>query len=168
MLAVDRTLDEVIAELVVLGGSASVDPHDGHSRWALYRQALGAGQPSDLLLDAVAFEPDPSIALSLVLHVLEEVPEGDRPTWISRLSDSKGRDYATKRGEELGILQAAVAGDLAIDAVSMVFDAWSDWLQLRVAETCLDRAILGALSEHGRTKRIRRIASDRERSLNSQ
>lgn len=168
MLAVNRTLNEVIGELALLYGSASVDPQDGHGRWALYRQAIDAGQPSDLLLDAVALEPDPSIALSLVLHILEKVPEGDRPTWISRLVVSKGRDYATKRAKELGILQASIAGDLAISADADAPEVWSDWLQLRLAEACLDRTILGILSEHGRTKRIRRIASDRVRSLNSQ
>jgi hypothetical protein len=163
----NRTLDEVIAELAVLHGSAYVDTQDGHGRWALYRQAIDAEQPSDLLLDVVALEPDPSIALSLVLHILEEVPEGDRPTWISRLVVSKDRDYATKRAKELGIFEAAMAGRLAVNADANAPNAWSDWLQLRLAETCLDRTILDVLTEHGRTKRIRRIASDRVRSLNS-
>jgi hypothetical protein len=162
-----RTLDDVIAELSLLGGLELSDPRDGHARWDLYRRSIGTGQRADLLHEAVAIESDPSIALSVVLHIMEKLPAADRSSWISQLSVAKDREFAARRAIELGILELAIAGDLSIQGTNEAPQAWSDWLQLRLANSCHDRDVLERLVERGTTKRIRRLAAQRMHSLNS-
>lgn len=162
------SFDDVIAELALASGSGPVDAQDGHARWALYRQAMEAGQRPDLLLQAVRAEPDHAIALSLVLAALERRPSGERISWISGLSINKDREYAERRASELTILAAALTGTLTADALESLPEGGSDWLQLRLAQQCSDKDVLQRLRDRGHTKRIRNCARERMAALKAE
>ncbi|MFJ4985822.1 hypothetical protein ACIP9H_18725 [Streptomyces sp. NPDC088732] len=113
------------------------------------------------LFDAVATEPDDAIALGIVLHALGHVPAADRPAWTDRLGTARARAYAARRARELGVLESpSLSAQLADPSVQ---DSWSDWLQLRLAASSQEPAVLHRLATTGRTKRIRRLASARDR-----
>ncbi|SNS19750.1 hypothetical protein [Actinacidiphila glaucinigra] len=162
-----RSLGQVTAALAHRLGAAPGDLsgllHDEHERWALYRRALEHPACLPDLFDAVAVEPDPSVALGIVLQVLGGLPPDERAAWTDRLGTERGRAYAARRARELGILQGASVTALLQDA--SVPESWSDWLQLRLAESSQEPAVLNRLVAAGRTKRIRRLASERERAI---
>ncbi|MEU1618322.1 hypothetical protein ABZ479_13625 [Streptomyces sp. NPDC005722] len=163
-------LDRVIAALAHRLGAAPGDPsgvlHDEHERWALYRRAFDDPACLPDLFDAVAVEPDPSVALGIVLHVLGGLPPDERPAWTARLGSDRERAYADRRARELGLLQGASVTALLVDEA--VQDSWSDWLQLGLATSSPEPAVLTRLASAGRTKRIRRLASEREHSIRPQ
>ena len=165
-----RSLDQVTAALAHRLGAAPGDLsgvlHDEHERWALYRRAFDDPACLPDLIDAVAVEPDPSVALGIVLQVLGGLPPSDRPAWTDRLGTERGRAYAARRSRELGILRSASVTALLDDA--SVPESWSDWLQLCLAESSKEPAVLNRLVVAGRTKRIRRMAFEREHSIRSQ
>jgi hypothetical protein len=166
VLRMARTLDEVITELSLLGGLELSDPRDGHVRWVLYRRMIDSGQNANLLFEAVGVEPDPSIALSVVLHLLEDLPATARSSWVSQLRVERDRVFAARRAIELDILDLSNAGGLSIQRSAEAPQEWSDWLQLNLANSCGDRDVLERLAERGQTKRIRRSAEQRMRFLN--
>lgn len=153
-----RDLNDVIRDLSQSDRNA---PSDDHFRWALYLGAAEEQNRWQLLLEAAHLEPDPSMALSLVLRMLEKVPADCRASWTSSLSVRENKEYASRRAAELEIFESILAGDFEIKEMEDVPHDWSDWLQLKLAELCDGEAVLEHLSEHGRTKRIRRLAAER-------
>lgn len=131
-----------------------VDEEDEHERWWLYLRKLESGED---LRGEVAVEPDRHVALSLVLKAFEIVPAADRRSWVDALP-ADNRDYAARRLAEFAVLEG-----LDPDAVAEFHD-WTDWLQLRVAGSCAPGPLLEALARHGRTKRVRGLASSRLRA----
>ncbi|MFD8079390.1 hypothetical protein ACFV3E_42990 [Streptomyces sp. NPDC059718] len=163
-----RGPDQVTAALAHRLGATPGDlsddlSDDEHERWSLYRRAFDDPACLPDLYDAVAVEPDPSVALGIVLHVLGRLPPSDHPVWTDRLGTERGRAYAARRARELGVLQSASVTALLGDA--SVPESWSDWLQLRLAASSDESAVLNRLAAAGRTKRIRRLATGRERSI---
>ncbi|WP_405770283.1 hypothetical protein OG539_37000 [Actinacidiphila glaucinigra] len=158
-----RGLDQVTAALAQRLGATPGDLSDEHERWALYRRALEDPACLPGLYDAVAVEPDQSVALGIVLHVLGGLPPSERPAWVDRLGTERGRAFAARRAREIGILQSASVTALFADEA--VQDPWSDWLQLCLAESSQEPAVLNRFAAAGRTKRIRRLATERERSI---
>ncbi|MFF3560857.1 hypothetical protein ACFYXS_12555 [Streptomyces sp. NPDC002574] len=137
-------------------------PPGEHERWARYRLAMDDPARLPELFDAVAAEPDDSIALGIVLHAaLAHVPAAERPAWTDRLGTERSRAYATRRARELGVLDSTSVSALLDDPP--VQDSWSDWLQLRLATSSQEPAVLHRLATTGRTKRIRRLAAARAR-----
>lgn len=132
---------------------------DGHARWELYRSAAGQPEAAELLLAAVQAETDLPLSSSVVVMMLEKVPAGERRRWVDAL-DPAVRDFAEQRSAELAVLDSLAQGDSSFDAGDV--EAWSDWLQLRVAQagTDGDGNVLDVLAGHGRTKRIRRHAAE--------
>lgn len=165
-----RNLDQVTAALAHRLGAAPGDLagvlHDEHERWALYRTALEHPACLPDLFDAVAAEPDQNVGLGIVLQVLGRLSPDERPAWTDRLGTEHGRAYAARRACELGILRSPSVTARLDDA--SVPESWSDWLQLRLAESSQEPAVLIRLMDAGRTKRIRRLASERERSIRRQ
>lgn len=159
------SLSAIVDSLAALEGGSTLDPSDGHERWALYRRASSLKDRTGLLFDAVRFEPDPEIALSLVLLMFDKLLAAEREAWAEQITTAKQRDFAWKRIRELDILHSAEKGELSLDRAADTHGEWSDWLQLRVADSAADGRILEILSNLGRTKRIRRIADNRIRSL---
>lgn len=153
----DGRLEGILAELARSTGSTLGSAADEHERWSLYRDACKKSECFTLLFDAVALEPDPNVALGIVLQVLGTVSELSRGAWIAQLQSERNRDYAARRATEVGIYQTrAVTSLLAVEGVEQ---SWSYWLQVRLAEFSEEPAVLQRLSEKGRTKRIRRTAA---------
>lgn len=131
---------------------------DGHVRWELYRRAADRPPAHELLLDAVRAETDEPLASAVVVLMLERLPVTEHGRWTAALrSDVRG--FAERRSGELAVLASLDRDAAALDAESV--EAWSDRLQLRVARggATRSRRLLDLLAEHGRTKRIRRIAA---------
>lgn len=152
-------LDGIITELARRTGTAIEDVSDEHKRWAVYQPAFERGDCSGLLFDAVAVEPVPSVALSIVLQMLGRLPALTQPAWIEQLALPENREYAARRANDLAILQSAEVTRLLVD--EDVQNSWSDWLQLRLAESSKEPDVLRRLMARGRTKRIRRHATQR-------
>lgn len=152
-------LEEIAGALAGRLGVPPGDLTDGHVRWDLYRRSSGDPAATADLFDAVAEEPDESVALGVVLRLLGTRPTAERPAWVARLRAEHGREYAARRMADLAIVQSGEVTALLAD--ESVQDGWSDWLQLGLAESSVEAAVLARLAEKGRTKRIRRIASER-------
>jgi hypothetical protein len=135
-----------------------------HGRWRLYGEAINRGVGSELLLRAVALEVDRSLAVSIVLRMLELVPEDQYSAWIDQLAPDN-RTYSLKRAAEIHLLRRARSGGLDLQEVAGSLDSWSDWLQLRLATSVDDARVLSIVSARGRTKRIRNAADERIRKL---
>jgi hypothetical protein len=156
-------LDDIITELARRTGTAIDDMSDEHERWAVYQLAFERGDCSGLLFDAVAVEPVPSVALSIVLQMLGRLSAVTRPAWIEQLVLPDNREYAARRANDLAILQSAEVTRLLVD--ENVQDSWSDWLQLLLAEFSKEPDVLRRLMVRGRTKRIRRYATQRHAAV---
>ncbi|MBC9714809.1 hypothetical protein H9Y04_19845 [Streptomyces sp. TRM66268-LWL] len=69
-MGADGRLDDVLDALARCTGSAmSAASDDEHERWPVYLAACGRSQCRDLLLSAVALEPDSSVASGIVLRM---------------------------------------------------------------------------------------------------
>ncbi|WP_329131867.1 hypothetical protein OG552_11435 [Streptomyces sp. NBC_01476] len=159
-------LAAVLEALARCVGTDPVDAADEHERWGLYARAAGADRCSGQLFEAVGLEPDPNVALGIVLRVMGELTPAARTEWVAQLSSERDRAYAARRAAETGILQSgSVARLLQRERISAgAEDLWSDWLQLRLAECSGEVVVLRRLAMKGRTKRIRRLASRRLRT----
>lgn len=160
----DRFQD-ILARLVQCTGSTIEDMNDEHERWPVYLDAWERNECRDLLFHAIALEPIPSVALGIVLQLLARMPESDRPVWIAQLQREDGRAYATRRSNEIALYQSRAVTPLLVD--EDVQESWSDWLQLLLAEFSVEPAVLRRLIESGRTKRIRRFATQRLAAVES-
>lgn len=142
-------------------GVDGLDVGNEHERWSLYLRAVDERVCWPDLRVIAAREGDSSISLALVLRMLERVPAGDREGWALLLPLEKSRDYALGRAYDLAVLEE-VANDREASRDYPV-EAWSAWLQLRLAETSTNQRALMLLSSMGETKRIRSIATTRMR-----
>ncbi|MER6474921.1 hypothetical protein [Streptomyces filamentosus] len=132
---------------------------DGHARWELYQAALASDTARPALLAAITREPDGALASGVVGAVLERVPRAERGAWVEALAPA-ARAFCARRADELEVLEHLRAGSLAPEPDPALVEGWSDWLQLRIAAEVSDPAVLRALAEAGRTKRIRRAAAE--------
>ncbi|MFE6286586.1 hypothetical protein [Streptomyces sp. NPDC057877] len=156
----------LVLEVARRTGNGTVDPSDGHARWEVYRRAMDSPDEWDALLEIVGREPDPSIAMSVVLRMLERVPEAERTAWAERVPLEEKRSSALLRVRELRILEAARGAAAAERApASDEVPEWSDWLQRRAAEESVSPEVLELLSQSGRTRRVRHVAAQRLRVL---
>ncbi|MGP4102178.1 DUF3027 domain-containing protein [Nonomuraea sp. KM90] len=131
---------------------------EAHRRWTLYLRALDSMNERGLALlrDALADEPDRELALAVILRALEAVGAGERREWAGLVPPGRDRELAEARVRDLELLAAGPAG---------VPGEWSDWTQRRLAATSSDLALLGLLAQAGRTKRIRRMATERRQAM---
>ena len=155
-------MPELLVSLAVQVGVTMTDVQDEHDRWRVYAPAVDADGCADLLLEAVALEPDPSVALSVVLRKLEMVAQDGRQRWVDGLTGDMQRQFAARRAAELQVLETR---PLAPSRREGIEREWSDWLQLRLAESSPERDVISRLSSAGRTKRIRRTAAERLKHL---
>jgi hypothetical protein len=150
----------VLEGLAALTGEAPEDLQSDHGRWWLYERAIDSSVGSDLLLRAVALEEDKALATSVVLRMLELVATDQQATWIDQLP-AASRAYSQVRASEIEVLRRAKRGDLEAEELASNIDRWSDWLQLRLAATSVNREGLAVISNRGRTRRIRNAATER-------
>lgn len=150
--------------LGVKQGAEGVDLSGGHARWEIYRRMMDSPAEWGRLLEVVGVEPDPSIAASVVLQMLERVPAPERVLWGDRMSAREEYSLVSLRMREIGILEAA-SGELGSSLAPDQVSEWSDWLQRRASRESTSPEVLGRLSQSGRTKRVRHLATERLRSL---
>lgn len=153
----------VITELADILDLSPIDIESGHERWRLYQRAMEAPSSWRLLAEAVGFEADAAIAMSVVLRMLEKLPAERRAEWIHKLSSEKEMDYASQRSQELQTFVDLSGDELASSSDPLFDPAWSVWLQLRLAESAANEDLLVQLSEEGATKRVRSTATARLR-----
>lgn len=154
-----NNLEDRLAEMRAQFGGETAATDDEHARWVLYQKAMASPGGWSLLQRALETEPDPAVALSVVLHMLERLPARERESWVRALRSADKREYAQRRAEELQILESILHGR-ELDSVD-----WSVWLQRKLAEQASDVGILERLAQHGETKRVRRMAAERLRCL---
>ncbi|WKE69392.1 hypothetical protein [Streptomyces sp. WP-1] len=117
------------------------------------------------LLELVEQEPDDAIASSLVVNIMEIVPDSRRMQYVAALPPGRDREYAATRARELSILDKLSTESGASNDVEFDAQSWSTWLQLRAADSARNETLLEALRAAGATKRIRAAAERRLRSL---
>ncbi|NML53437.1 hypothetical protein HHL19_06875 [Streptomyces sp. R302] len=156
---VSPELRAAVRRLETLTGQRVSGTADGHARWELYRAALASDAARPALLTAVTAEADGALASAVVGEVLERVPRAERGAWVDALAPAV-RAFCARRTDELGILEDLRAGTRVPELGPGLVEGWSDWLQLRITAEVSDPAVLRALAESGRTKRIRRTAAE--------
>jgi hypothetical protein len=153
------SLTELLRELASLTGEPMGEPEGEHDRWRLYQRATAVPSAVPGLWRAITAEPVLAVASAAVVMLLEQTDRDDRGRLIDLL-DPAVREFPEERAREIRILESirekADRSDIGPEDV----DTWSDWLQLGVVGSTRSRPILDVLAEHGRTKRIRRLARD--------
>ncbi|MFB9928065.1 hypothetical protein ACFORO_38345 [Amycolatopsis halotolerans] len=136
----------------------------GHDRWSCYRRAMRLPGAIDQLISLIGREPDNTIAASVSLSCLEQVPGVLRERVVSALPDGYSQDLARARMADLSVLDDLVSrSSVAFESTSM--ESWSQWLQLRAAKLSSSRKVLEYLASSGVTKRIRREALARAKEI---
>lgn len=161
-MLVGMEFSALVEEIASRVGVQLIDAQDEHNRWEVYVPAIDLDSCSEILLEAVGLEPDPNVALGIVLRKIEWISDFDRQAWIDRLPAQEQREYAGRRARELKVLETRPLAPLLVEGID---ESWSDWLQLRLAEFSPEREIASWLSRNGRTKRIRRVALERSKVL---
>jgi len=153
-------LDGAVERLARLVGVAAGDLGDEHARWVIYLKGIELPVARELLLRAVSTETDDNLAASVVLRMIERVREDERAEWVDSLRGDK-RVYAHRRALEISILERILSGTFDSAEVAQQIDGWTDWLQLRIAESATVPGVLDIVGEAGRTRRIRNAAKAR-------
>ncbi|MEU9200064.1 hypothetical protein [Streptomyces sp. NPDC048332] len=151
----------VVSEISAHLGGVAAEVESEHDRWHLYLRAMDSPEGRKLLLRAVEVEPDQSVALSIVLEMMERLPSVESREWVRRLPPGKNRQFAEQRARDYCVMETLGEGGTVDGGPG----DWSVWLQLRAAEVSTDSSLLTRLAETGGTKRVRRIAVDRLRLL---
>ncbi|MFE5669655.1 hypothetical protein ACFQ7W_37745 [Streptomyces niveus] len=141
-----------------------IDESDEHARWAIYRAAVADEALLGLLYEALKDERESSLASAVVVLVLERTERSRHAEWIDILGDEH-RGFSDRRSAELGILEDLMSERIPMVMVRDSLGEWSDWLQLKIAESVRISDVLEFVSREGRTKRIRRIASESLRTV---
>ncbi|WP_017585741.1 hypothetical protein [Nocardiopsis ganjiahuensis] len=156
------------AELRALAKRIGADHGDldsEHDRWAVYSRAIRVEEEWPLLLELVRQEPDGPLASTVVVTLLGVLPAARRMDCVEALPVGRSREYASLRARELLVLEGIARGAPGAGGPAPEVSGWSNWLQLRAAESAQDTRVLDALSANGATRRIRHTAKDRFRSL---
>lgn len=98
--------------------------------------------------------------MALVVHVFALSATADHPTWLAALAPSE-RAYATQRSTEYALLRTPPPHD----TLTRDLDTYTNWLQLRLAESLTHKPSLRELATNARTKRIRSLATVRAKAL---
>ncbi|GAB3947907.1 hypothetical protein GCM10029976_078050 [Kribbella albertanoniae] len=142
--------------LAEFAGMPAADVSDEHVRWRIYQKAI-FGDDLESLRQAIRSEPDPSLAVCVVLAAMENHPN-DRATWVDLLAPEH-RALPTQRLADLETLEPfeTVPHHAVIDGLR----TWTDWLQRRVVIATFEPTVLEALATHARTNRVRSTATQR-------
>jgi hypothetical protein len=128
-------------------------------RWEVFKLAIDRAVELDAIFAALVGETDVGVVSAVVVRLIETVPEIDTPRWASMLPEGQLREFAQDRASEVRTLRAVLSGSLGGGVPNV--DAWSDWLQRRVASEADELDVLDQLATHGRTRRIRNLARER-------
>lgn len=152
---------DVVSEISARLGGVAAETESEHGRWRLYLRAMDSPADRELLLRAVEVEPDQSVALSIVLEMMERLPSVESREWVHRLPPGRNRQFAEQRARDFCVMETLREGGTVVSGPG----DWSIWLQIRAAEVSTDSGLLTRLAETGGTKRVRRIAAERLRLL---
>ena len=180
----DAPVDALVDALVITGDEvtwlaalAGRDPveaqasiTDEHTRYDLYRRALRADAPGTEagIVGIVLRDPDRGMAGSALVDHVDRLAAGldaCRP-FRERVRDLREAaaafDFLQRRISEWELLKQSVEhpGVCAPEILHA-----SRWLQRTLADQSTSPAVLQALAEDGRTRKIRNIARDRTRRL---
>ena len=153
-------LDDAVVQLARFVRAAPGNLGDEHARWEIYLKAMNSRAARELLLRAIDAESDANLATSVVLRMIEELGEAERADWVNSLRGDK-REYAHRRALELSTLERISSGKIDSVEVAQKIDGWTDWLQLRIADSATSAGILDIVGDVGRTRRIRNAAKGR-------
>ncbi|WP_189276016.1 hypothetical protein [Kitasatospora griseola] len=138
------------------------DP-DEHVRYACYRRAFADVAPEGGagLVARVLTDPDGAMAGSAVRGYLDRravelFTDPGYPAWRAEMAEVvAANDFISRRLREWTLLRAAAVGEpWEVDELLTA----TNWCRLRAAETSTAGAVLAALVEGGRAKRIRNAA----------
>ena len=138
---------------------ADAEPEE-HVRYQRYRSMATDPQQWDELRGLLRDEREHAMTSSVIGEVLEIVPADDRDAWVA----IQPTDWTVRRAAELAILDRCDDSPASESMVSKVL-AGTDWLQRRAASRSTSRTLLGQLSEHGRTRKVRIAAVQRIHEL---
>lgn len=161
------TFEDRLKSLARRVGAGQDSLESGHARWSVYSQAIKIEIEWPELLELVRQEPDKSIASSVVVKIMEDMPDCRRMDYVAALPSGGPREYAATRAHELSIIERLSVARETSDEMEFNTQNWSAWLQLRAANSARSEVVLEALSTNGASKRIRGAASQRLRSLRS-
>ena len=141
---------------------------DEHFRYRAYLDELqgGSSERADEILRLVKDDPDPVMADSVVVQGIERGAAESHSVdgfeaWIARNQHVLERfPFARNRANEwLTVLKLEDGGEVPESA------DMSDWLQRTLSERSERVAVIQALAESGRTRRIRARAQERLRDM---
>jgi hypothetical protein len=138
------------------------DLDDEHERWRIFHRAVQHRVGLDVVFRAVGLERDQSMAESVVISVLEVLPDSEHAPWIDQLAADRRR-YSRDRSAEIAIVRRARCGGYTADELAAHLDDWSDWVQRRLVSDVDDPQALAVLARHGRTRKVRNGAAERVR-----
>jgi hypothetical protein len=141
-------------------------PADGHARFHQLSAAVRDSRPDDdpALVAALLAEPDRLMAESVLMSLVDTRAGGPGSAtsfaaWAEPVLDAVGADgFIARRVQEWALFKSLQSGD-PVDREALA--AASNWLQRKVVEEADSAAVLAALGEAGRTKRVRNLAKTR-------
>ncbi|KAJ8140758.1 hypothetical protein OY671_006065 [Metschnikowia pulcherrima] len=148
------------------GGGAMGSSREASSELAALAARTGVGPPGSdedehcaggALLRLVSEEPDPHVAESVVLSMVERVDPTTATEWVD-LSPAEHQGLPRARSRDVVLRDRVLAGDhVAVDEVP----AWTRWSQREVAGSSESQEVSSVLEASGATRRIRGLARER-------
>ena len=136
---------------------------DDHERWRVYKSAIESEKCRTDLMLAVAADPNPTLAGAVVIEVIRNGAR-EISAWLELLPvGSRERVTAESIYADLVVMREVVLPGVDVDPAEVA--QWSAALQREAARAADNVRTLAALSEHGKTARIRALALDRARQL---
>ena len=145
--------------------------NDEHARYQTYTDSLSLASPSEEheLIVAVLRDPDSVIAEAAVANHIDRqasilCSRSSYSAWTAQVVDLMSQhNFLIRRMEEWKLFKEIM--EVGIGNVDALRNA-SDWLQRKVSQDAVSRAVLEKLAEIGRTKRVRNLASSRLKHSN--
>ncbi|MDQ8040845.1 MULTISPECIES: hypothetical protein [Cellulosimicrobium] len=152
---------EASSELAALAARTGVGPPGSdegeHWRWWVYSSAVEDPTTWSALLRLVSEEPDPHVAESVVLLMVERVDPTTATEWVDLLP-AEHQGFPRARLRDVVLRDHVLAGGhVAVDEVP----GWTRWLQREVAGSAESHEVLSVLEASGATRRIRGLARER-------
>lgn len=153
-----RETSSELAALAARTGVGAPGPDEGeHWRWWVYSSAVEDPTTWSVLSRLVSEEPDPHVAESVVLRMIERVDPTAATEWVDLLP-AEHQGFPRARLRDVVLRDRVLAGHgVAVDDVT----GWTRWLQREVAGSSESDEVLAVLEASGATRRIRGLARER-------
>lgn len=134
------------------------DSSDEHLRYELYKRASRCDKSIGLLLGALALETDVAMATAAIFELIERL-DSDSLEAAQRVAPEATKSQVATRVNETRLLRGLGTGQDSPQEIDALMAA-SDWAQRTALEVSPTLEVIGALSNRGRTKRVRRVAGE--------